>query len=34
MDIIRLPIVKGITPNILNGTDRYTYDLSDFTGRL
>lgn len=31
MDIIRLPTVKGITPTILNGTDRYAYGLSDFT---
>lgn len=30
MDIIRLPIVKGFTPMLLNGTDRYAYGLSDF----
>ncbi len=30
MDIIRLPIVKGITPTLLDGTDRYAYGLSDF----
>ena len=31
MDIIRLPIIKGITPTLLNGTNRYAYGLSDFT---
>ena len=30
MNIERLPIVKGITPNLLDGTDRYAYGLSDF----
>lgn len=30
MDIIRLPIINGITPTLLNGTDRYAYGLSDF----
>lgn len=30
MDMIRLPIVKGITPTLLDGTDRYAYSLSDF----
>lgn len=31
MDIIRLPIINGITPDLLNGTERYAYGLSDFT---
>ena len=30
MDIIRLPIIKGITPTLLDGTDRYAYALSDY----
>lgn len=30
MDIIRLPIVKGITPILLDGTQRYAYGLSGF----
>lgn len=30
MNIIRLPIINGITPNLLNGTERYAYSLSDF----
>lgn len=30
MNIIRLPIIKGITPNLINGTDRYAYGSSDF----
>ena len=30
MDIIRLPMINGITPTLLNGTDRYAYGLSDF----
>ena len=31
MDIIRLPIINGITPDLLKGTERYAYGLSDFT---
>ena len=34
MDIIRLPIVKGITLTLIEGTDRYAYGLSDFTDSL
>ena len=34
MDIIRLPIINGITPDLLNGTERYAYGLSDFTDSL
>ena len=30
MDIIRMPIVKGLEPTLLEGTDRYAYALSDF----
>lgn len=30
MEIIRLPLVKGITPTLLDGTSRYAYGLSDF----
>ncbi len=30
MEIIRLPIVEGNTPELLNGTARYAYALSDF----
>ena len=30
MDMIRLPIVKGISPTLLDGTDRYAQGLSDF----
>lgn len=30
MNIIRMPIINGITPTLLKGTDRYAYGLSDF----
>lgn len=30
MEIIRFPLIKGLTPSLLNGTDRYAYALSDF----
>ena len=30
MNMIRMPIINGITPTLLKGTDRYAYGLSDF----
>ncbi len=30
MEILRFPIVEGMTPELLSGTDRFAYALSDF----